>query len=119
MVARVVTVAFDGVEARRVDVEVQLIGADGPTTTGSDSPFAGWMSHTYGDWKPSPWREATADAGWTVWGAGSPRALTASTRDTVEINGGRITLVESENAIAVEIVIDGITHRVEAQAHGA
>lgn len=31
MVARVVTVAFDGVEARRVDVEVQLIGADGPT----------------------------------------------------------------------------------------
>lgn len=96
-----------------------LVGADGPTTTGADSPFAGWMSHTYGDWKPSPWREATADAGWTVWGAGSPRALTASTRDTVEINGGRITLVESENAIAVEIVIDGITHRVEAQAHGA
>lgn len=31
MVARVVTVAFDGVEARRVDVEVQLIGNDGPT----------------------------------------------------------------------------------------
>jgi magnesium chelatase family protein len=31
MVARVVTVAFDGVEARRVDVEVQLVGNDGPT----------------------------------------------------------------------------------------
>ncbi len=31
MVARVVTVAFDGVEARRVDVEVQLVGSDGPT----------------------------------------------------------------------------------------
>ena len=26
MVARVVTVAFEGVEARRVDVEVQLVG---------------------------------------------------------------------------------------------
>ena len=32
MVARVVTVAFDGVEARRVDVEVQLIGSAGQTT---------------------------------------------------------------------------------------
>ena len=31
MVARVVTVAFDGVDARRVDVEVQLVGNDGPT----------------------------------------------------------------------------------------
>ena len=31
MVARVMTVAFDGVEARRVDVEVQLVGGDGPT----------------------------------------------------------------------------------------
>jgi magnesium chelatase family protein len=28
MAARVVTVAFDGVEARRVDVEVQLTGGD-------------------------------------------------------------------------------------------
>ena len=31
MVARVVTVAFDGVEARRVDVEVQLVGQDQQT----------------------------------------------------------------------------------------
>lgn len=30
MAARVVTVAFEGVEARRVDVEVQLVGNDGP-----------------------------------------------------------------------------------------
>jgi magnesium chelatase family protein len=30
MVARVVTVAFEGVEARRVDVEVQLMGAVQP-----------------------------------------------------------------------------------------
>lgn len=30
MVARAVTVAFDGVDARRVDVEVQLVGSDGP-----------------------------------------------------------------------------------------
>jgi Predicted ATPase with chaperone activity len=29
MVARVVTLAFDGVEARRVDVEVQIVGSDG------------------------------------------------------------------------------------------
>lgn len=29
MVARVVTLAFDGVDARRVDVEVQIIGSDG------------------------------------------------------------------------------------------
>ena len=96
-----------------------LVCADGPTATGSDSPFAGWMSHTYGDWQPSPWREVTADAGWTVWGAGSPRALTASTRGTVEIDGGRITLVESEHGTAVEITIDGTTHRMEVQTHGA
>jgi magnesium chelatase family protein len=32
MVARVVTVAFDGVEARRVDVEVQLVGGTGQTS---------------------------------------------------------------------------------------
>lgn len=96
-----------------------LVGADGPTTTGSESPFAGWMSHTYGDWQPSPWREVTADAGWTVWGAGSPRALTASTRGTAEIDGGRITLVESEHGTAVEITIDGTTHRMEVQTHGA
>ena len=31
MVARVVTVAFDGVEARRVDVEVQLVGQNRET----------------------------------------------------------------------------------------
>ena len=31
MVARVVTFAFEGVEARRVDVEVQLVGSAGPT----------------------------------------------------------------------------------------
>ena len=31
MVARVVTVAFDGVEARRVDVEVQLVGQNQQT----------------------------------------------------------------------------------------
>ncbi|RZJ04423.1 MAG: ATP-binding protein [Brevundimonas sp.] len=30
MAARVVTVAYEGVEARRVDVEVQLVGNDGP-----------------------------------------------------------------------------------------
>lgn len=30
MAARVVTVAFDGVEARRVEVEVQLVGNEGP-----------------------------------------------------------------------------------------
>ncbi len=29
MVARVVTLAFDGVDARRVDVEVQIVGSDG------------------------------------------------------------------------------------------
>jgi magnesium chelatase family protein len=33
MVARVVTVAFDGVEARRVDVQVQLVGAVQPSFT--------------------------------------------------------------------------------------
>ena len=33
MVARVVTVAFDGVEARRVDVQVQLVGAAVPSFT--------------------------------------------------------------------------------------
>ena len=33
MVARVVTVAFDGVEARRVDVQVQLVGAAQPSFT--------------------------------------------------------------------------------------
>ena len=32
MVARVATFAFEGVEARRVDVEVQLVGSAGPTT---------------------------------------------------------------------------------------
>jgi len=32
MVARVTTFAFEGVEARRVDVEVQLVGGAGPTT---------------------------------------------------------------------------------------
>ena len=32
MVARVTTFAFEGVEARRVDVEVQLVGSAGPTT---------------------------------------------------------------------------------------
>ena len=29
MVARVVTVAFDGVDARRVDAEVQILGGEG------------------------------------------------------------------------------------------
>ncbi len=33
MVARAVTVAFDGVDARRVDVEVQLVGASQPSFT--------------------------------------------------------------------------------------
>ncbi|MBU2118026.1 MAG: ATP-binding protein, partial [Alphaproteobacteria bacterium] len=33
MVARAVTVAFDGVDARRVDVEVQLVGATQPSCT--------------------------------------------------------------------------------------
>ncbi len=31
MLASIATVAFEGVEARRVDVEVQLVGNDGPT----------------------------------------------------------------------------------------
>ena len=38
---------------------------------------------------------------------------------TVEIDGGRITLVESEHGTAVEITIDGTTHRMEVQTHGA
>ncbi|MFN7388483.1 magnesium chelatase domain-containing protein, partial [Brevundimonas sp.] len=31
MLASIATVAFEGVDARRVDVQVQLVGNDGPT----------------------------------------------------------------------------------------
>lgn len=75
------------------------------TMTGQETPFSGWMSDTYGRWDPSPWRLATGDAGWHVWGAGDVRSL----------GGQDINVDESEDRVSVTLRIDGAPHTVEAQ----
>lgn len=90
-----------------------LVRADGTSATGDESPFAGWMSATYGDWTPSPWRELGADAGWTSWGAGSPRSLGDGNASSVAIEGGQVTVVDLSDRIDVAITIDDVVHQVE------
>ncbi|MGN7246452.1 heparinase II/III domain-containing protein [Janibacter anophelis] len=90
-----------------------LVGADGTTTEGSEDPFAGWTSETYGDWRPSPWRELTADAGWTSWGAGTPRDMSADDSASVEIEGGRVSITDLPDRVDVQLMIDGTSHHLE------
>jgi hypothetical protein len=48
----------------------QVFGLGGATSvTGSESPFAGWHSETYGAWQPAPW--LTTDHAPKVWGVGA------------------------------------------------
>lgn len=91
-----------------------LVGAEGPTTTGSETPFAGWMSPTYGDWQPSPWRTLTAGPGWIAWGAGLTRNITQIDARSILLDGGRVTVEECTMGLTLHVVIDGRTHVVEA-----
>lgn len=85
------------------DAAAQLHGLSGETVTGQDEPFVGWMSATYGEWTPSPWRLANADAGWQLWGAGQVR----------DVDLTALTIDETEDRIAVTLELDGTTHQVE------
>ena len=85
------------------DEAQQLTGVDGDRTTGGEDPFTGWMSATYGDWRPSPWRQVHGDEGWRSWGAGIPRSV-----EDVEI-----TARDDEDRVVVEVQLDGSAHCLE------
>lgn len=80
-----------------------LSGVDGEARTGSNTPFAGWTSSTYGDWRPSPWRQVRGVAGWFTWGAGTIRDL-----DDL----GVITHDEDDRVV-IELSHLGTDHRLE------
>lgn len=81
----------------------QLIGAEGTSTTGQDEPFSGWMSSTYGDWQPAPWRQVRGAAGWRAWGAGRAR-------DVAETG---IVAHDDPDRVVVELQLNGTNHRLE------
>lgn len=87
----------EGPEAAR------LTGLGGELSVGEETPFAGWVSETYGDWRPSPWREVRGDGGWFAWGAGHGRSL-------ADLG---LTARDEEDRVIVEIELDGSPHRLE------
>lgn len=68
------------------------------SVTGSDAPFVGWHSDTYGSWEPSAWRLLTTTGGWVVWGAGEVRQPADSTGDAVHLGD-----------VVLEVVGDDVT----------
>lgn len=91
-----------------------LAGADGTTTQGSDQPFVGWMSTTYGDWHPSPWREVSGNSGWVSWGAGQPRSVISSDSQGVSVDGAQLAIDEHATGVTVRVSIADRVHIVEA-----
>ncbi len=87
----------EGPEAAR------LTGLGGELAAGEEAPFVGWVSETYGDWRPSPWRQVSGDAGWLTWGAGASRSLA----------GLGLTAHEETDRVVVELELDGRAHRLE------
>lgn len=85
------------------DEAVRLTGVDGALSVGDEDPFAGWVSATYGDWRPSPWRQVRGDAGRFTWGAGA-------VRDLDELG---ISAREDVDRVVVELSLDGTSHRLE------
>lgn len=91
-----------------------LTGVDGERIVGQEEPFTGWMSRTYGDWQPSPWREITQNAGWHVWGAGRPRALTSTQSDRVSLEGVEASVRSGADDVVIELLFDSAKHSLEA-----
>lgn len=118
-VVRVVLVADDGVTVvDRLPFEAQdwtmsvphgsrgadLHGLeDARIARGASEPFIGWRSATYGTWGPSDWSIATANGGWFVWGAGSVRAVSASSPTVVELEG-TIRIMVNDNRSPTVVV---------------
>ena len=68
--------SFFGLDAARLD-------------EGSEQPFSGWHSPTYGDGRPSVWmRLASASDSWPVWGVGAPPRV----EKTAEVSASRVPL---------------------------
>lgn len=92
----------------------QLTGVDGARTSGQDQPFAGWVSATYGNWEPAPWREVAAVAGWRAWGTGPSRSITSTRPDQVTLQGARLSISESSDAVVAHLALNGNIHRLKA-----
>lgn len=72
------------------DQELSIHGLDGASQTqGSDHPFGGSYSQTYGSWQPAPWLEQeVTGSGPTAWGVGA----TTSDRHEVSISDGHVSI---------------------------
>lgn len=91
-----------------------LRGVDGELVTGSDDPFLGWSSTTYGQWAPSPWVVMSVDGPMVAWGAGDVAptvnedgtAAFGDRRYVVEWteSGARVTVTTPEGSEVVEAV---------------
>lgn len=92
----------------------QLQGVDGIRTMGQDQPFAGWLSDTYGDWHPSPWREVRSTSGWKAWGAGSVRSIISARQDRILVEEMQIRISDYPDCTVVELTLDDTTYRIEA-----
>ncbi|MFI2711450.1 heparinase II/III family protein [Micromonospora sp. NPDC018662] len=96
--------------------KVGLFGLADPTPVrGRSDPFAGWHSHTYGQWEPATWITADSREDTAVWGVGTapgsgvgPAAL-----DGLRF---RVTWHRTGATLAVTHIASGQTHRVEAAA---
>lgn len=80
----------------------QLAGL-GEAVEGEGSPFAGWLSDTYGEWHPSPWSMASGDAGWHVWGVGSMAAVEALDSDRLAASGVSLRVSSHPDVVIVEL----------------
>lgn len=85
------------------DAAEHLTGVNGSSATGQQEPFAGWMSSTYGDWWPSPWRQVRGGAGWRAWGAGQVRG----------VHNTEITAHDYADRVVIDICLDATNHRLE------
>ena len=75
---------------------------------GSDEPYRGWHSDTYGSVTPSTWLELSATDAWTVWGTGRPPVMERSGNDVI-IGGVRLSASYSPDGATLSMVGDAGT----------
>jgi hypothetical protein len=123
-VARLIAVSDDGVLVRDFIERVQpgqvwtmtvpLVPGSGGTDLqglqdaerheGSEEPFLGWWSPTYGSWQPSPWLTLrTAHGEPPAWGCGP----LADQKHTCEVSWG-------QDAVGLKFVLGDVTHDLKA-----
>lgn len=94
---------------------VELSGLDkARRASGSEEPFLGWRSKTYGTWDTSEWDVAAGDGGWFVWGAALARTVKSSTPSAVEFEDIRVEIENADNHATITVTLDGKQHHLEA-----